>query len=79
MLQPLPDLEPGKLFVRLSLSDTGVGLASDYEVKQKHSLGMQLVGDLSRQLRGVLEIGPTGGPESVFTLTFEVDQSKLPA
>jgi PAS domain S-box-containing protein len=51
---------------RLSVSDTGVGLPADFEARRVKSLGLQLVGDLAKQLRGTLAIGP--GP--TFTITF---------
>ncbi len=78
VLQRLPEVQPGKLPVRLCVSDTGVGLGPDFKAKQTSTLGMQLVGDLSQQLGSTLEVGPLGGPGAVFTLVFEVDQSKLP-
>ncbi|MBK5255868.1 MAG: hypothetical protein JJE39_07535 [Vicinamibacteria bacterium] len=51
---------------RLSVSDTGVGLPADFETRRGGSLGLQLVGDLAKQLQGTLEVGP--GP--TFTITF---------
>ena len=54
--------------LRLRMSDTGVGLPADFEAKRGHSLGLQLVSDMARQLDGRLEIGP--GPGAVFTVTF---------
>jgi PAS domain S-box-containing protein len=50
----------------LSVSDTGVGLPADFEARRGGSLGLQLVGDLAKQLQGALEVGP--GP--TFTVTF---------
>ena len=60
----------GGPLVRLRVSDTGVGLPHDFESKRRESLGLQLVSDLTRQLRGKLEIGPE--PAAVFTVTFAV-------
>ena len=60
--------------VRLRVSDTGVGLPADFEAKRRDSLGLQLVSDLARQLRGTLEIGP--GPAAVFTVTFTAAMPK---
>ena len=37
---------------RLCVSDSGVGLPENFEDKRKDSLGLQLVGDLARQLGG---------------------------
>ena len=56
--------------LRLRVSDTGVGLPADFAEKRGRSLGMQLVGDLARQLGSQLEIGE--GPVAVFTVTFGV-------
>ncbi|MFA6112069.1 MAG: histidine kinase dimerization/phosphoacceptor domain -containing protein, partial [Candidatus Latescibacterota bacterium] len=42
--------------VRLRVSDDGVGLPAGLEIAQTHSLGMQLVGDLTTQLRGTLSL-----------------------
>lgn len=53
----------------LIVSDTGVGLPADLEVKRCQSLGLQLVGDLTRQLEGKLEIGR--GPGAEFKITFK--------
>jgi len=52
----------------LHVSDTGVGLPADFESKRHHSLGLQLVGDLTRQVEGKLDVGP--GPGTSFTITF---------
>ncbi len=54
-------------FIRLRVSDTGAGLPHDFATRRGASLGLQLVSDLARQLRGTLEIGPG----AVFTLTFQ--------
>lgn len=43
--------------IRLEVSDTGVGLAADFETQRRNALGPLLVTDLARQLRGELEIG----------------------
>lgn len=60
---------------RLCVSDTGVGLPLDFEAKQQSSLGLQLVGDLCKQIRGTLQVGLTPGAASgaSFAVTFEVD------
>jgi two-component sensor histidine kinase len=57
---------------RLSVSDTGVGLPSDFNERRKSSLGLQLVEDLSQQLGGVLEIAPRSGAGPVFVVVFKV-------
>lgn len=45
----------------LSVCDTGVGLADDFDHKRKHALGLQLAADLARQIGGVLQIATNGG------------------
>lgn len=54
--------------LRLTVADTGAGLPADWEARRAHSLGLQLVQDLTRQLQGGLDIGP--GPGTCFTITF---------
>ena len=46
----------GGTHLRLRVSDNGVGLAADFDARRGLSLGLQLVGDLARQLGGTLEI-----------------------
>jgi two-component sensor histidine kinase len=53
--------------VRLQVSDTGVGLPADFDLSRANTLGLQLVSDLTQQLRGVLEIGPGASFSLVFT------------
>ena len=50
--------------VRIQVSDTGPGISGGDAAKS--SLGLQLVGDLAKQLRGTLEIGP----KAVVSVTF---------
>jgi|CXWL01.1.fsa_nt_gi two-component sensor histidine kinase len=54
--------------LRLSVSDTGIGLGPNFDPAQKRSLGLQLVSDLARQLQGQFHIGP--GPGAVFEVNF---------
>jgi PAS domain S-box-containing protein len=54
--------------LRLRVSDDGVGLPADFEMKQKESLGMQLISDLTEQLHGRLEI--IAGQAVAFEVTF---------
>lgn len=61
------DIDEGHL--RLRVSDNGVGLPSDFEARRTVSLGLQLVGDLARQLGGALEVGP--GPGACFSVRFK--------
>ncbi|WP_263572365.1 CheR family methyltransferase [Roseateles oligotrophus] len=61
-----PLAEPGRW--RLQVSDTGVGLPTDFSKRQENSLGLQLVTDLSKQMGGVLAVG--AGPAAIFTIEF---------
>ena len=54
--------------IALEVSDSGLGLATDFEARRGHALGLNLVSDLARQLLGTLAIGP--GPAARFTVTF---------
>lgn len=65
---------------RLCVSDTGVGLPADFASRRTQSLGLQLVSDLTNQLRGTLEVAPASGESgAVFTVTFPLSPSKSPA
>jgi PAS domain S-box-containing protein len=66
VLSSLPSIRPG--WWCLTVRDNGVGLSADFEARRTHSLGLQLVSDLARQLGGQLDIGP--GPQAVFSVTF---------
>jgi two-component sensor histidine kinase len=54
----------------LRVSDTGVGLPENFEEKRKNSLGLQLVGDLARQISGALEITCNSAQGVMFTVNF---------
>jgi two-component sensor histidine kinase len=69
-LRALPDSDK----VRLSVSDSGVGLPTDFVVKRANSLGLQLVTDLARQVGGTLEM--TNGPSAQFIVDFVPDIQK---
>jgi len=56
----------------LCVSDDGIGLPEDFENRQHHSLGMQLVGDLVMQIGGILHTGPG----ATFTIAFAPDASQ---
>lgn len=56
---------------RLRVSDTGVGLPADFDVRRQNSLGLQLVRDLAMQMGGELSVGP--GPQAVFWVDFKVE------
>lgn len=52
----------------LEVSDNGKGLPPDFEERRRHSLGLQLVDDLTRQLNGTLT--RPSGPLTTFRITF---------
>ena len=54
--------------LRLVVSDTGPGLPADLAERREQTLGLQLVSDLARQLRGTVSAGD--GPGTQFTLVF---------
>jgi PAS domain S-box-containing protein len=56
---------------RLRVSDTGVGLPPDFEEKRQTSLGLQLVGDLSQQVKGKLQIESQPGAGAEFEVIFK--------
>jgi PAS domain S-box-containing protein len=60
--------------VRLTVSDDGIGFPADFEIKRAQSLGLQLVADLVRQLKGKLAI--ESGAGAIFSVSFTPDQSK---
>jgi PAS domain S-box-containing protein len=60
--------------VLLKVSDDGIGFSDDFEVKRTQSLGLQLVGDLARQLKGTLSI--ESGSGAIFSVSFIPDQAK---
>jgi two-component sensor histidine kinase len=45
----------------IEVSDTGVGLPADFAERRARSLGLQLVGDLARQLHGTLDFSSVMG------------------
>lgn len=64
-------LEDGET-LRLSVSDSGIGLPEDFDTRRSKSLGLVLVSDLVRQLRGSLDIDAEHG--ATFTVTFRPRQ-----
>lgn len=52
--------------VRIRVADSGLGLPQDFATERTTSLGLQLVGDLTKQLRGAFDVGPG----SAFAVTF---------
>ena len=77
--------------LRLLVSDNGLGLPENFAEKIEHSLGLQLVSDLAKQLGGELKvdvIANSNNPESQsteprhktqFSVTFSVDVIKSSA
>jgi PAS domain S-box-containing protein len=55
---------------RLCVSDNGLGLPENFEDKRKNSLGLQLVGDLARQIGGELKITANPDKGVAFTVIF---------
>jgi two-component sensor histidine kinase len=62
--------------LHLDVTDNGIGLPADFDTKRAASLGLQLVSDLTRQLRGTLHVGP--GPGASFRVTFTPRPSPPP-
>ena len=54
----------------LSVADDGVGLPADFEQRRNQSLGLQLAGDMSRQLGAELRVEPGAG--ACFSVTFGI-------
>jgi len=59
---------PGQLL--LSVADDGVGIPPGFDWDQARSLGLRMVRDLARQIRGTLEVRQNGG--TTFALSFPV-------
>jgi len=49
-------LLPNSNQIKLSVMDTGIGLPKNFEERRNHSLGLQLVSDLTKQIGSVLTI-----------------------
>lgn len=75
-LQAQPGNADGQPTARLCVRDSGIGLGPDFDHRSSDSLGLQLVGDLSRQLGGLLNIGAAneaaGAQGAQFSVTFVV-------
>jgi two-component sensor histidine kinase len=66
-LQPLGDQQHV-----LVVEDNGVGLPPELDPRRSDSLGLQLVDDLTQQLRGIVAVNRDGG--TTFTITFDADR-----
>ena len=67
------ELKRIEALVHLSVSDTGIGLATDFNLSQQTSLGLHLVADLAQQLGGELQIKTGQGASltgAAFTVVF---------
>jgi two-component system, sensor histidine kinase PdtaS len=53
----------------LSVSDNGVGIPPEMDIKQAETLGLLLVNSLVGQLEGSLEVTRNGG--TIFHITFQ--------
>ncbi|MDF2697172.1 MAG: protein kinase [Labilithrix sp.] len=60
----------------LTVEDDGIGLPPTFDVGKIDSLGLQLVQDLTNQLRGTLAIEP--GPGARFSIAFDEASSERP-
>ena len=78
-LKTMPPGPDGKTIACLRVSDTGVGLAPDFEARLETSLGLKMVTDLARQIGGTLDIESDLPVGAAFTVTFAFDPLKLPA
>jgi len=56
--------EADKSYV-LTVSDDGVGLPLDWDARQSTSLGLRLVSDLTKQIRGTLLVHKNGGAQFI--------------
>ncbi|MCX7218254.1 MAG: PAS domain S-box protein [Burkholderiales bacterium] len=65
----------GSQEILLQVSDNGVGLPADFDIKMNSSLGLQLVSDLTRQIKGRLEIGHSqeNRQTALFSISFTAD------
>ena len=59
---------------RISVRDDGVGLPPGFDLSSSGSLGLRLVGILTKQIAGTLEIRNTGGAE--FIITFPLNKEE---
>jgi two-component sensor histidine kinase len=63
--------------IMLTIADNGKGLPADFDIKQAHSLGMEMMKALSKQLGGYFKIENCGG--AIITVEFKAEKilSKL--
>ncbi|MFP4655163.1 MAG: MASE3 domain-containing protein [Methanohalobium sp.] len=56
----------------LTVSDNGIGVPKDIDIKETESLGLQLVNSLVEQINGKMEFENNNG--TIFTITFETTE-----
>ncbi|MBI4806012.1 MAG: PAS domain S-box protein [Desulfovibrio sp.] len=61
--------------IQADVTDDGVGLPAGFDINGTQTLGMQLVVQLARQLRGELQVGTDTG--TLFSLVFPLKEAKL--
>jgi len=61
--------------IQADVTDDGVGLPAGFDIEGTNTLGMQLIVQLARQLRGELQVGTGAGTS--FTLVFPLKEAKL--
>ena len=75
---PAPPSDPaGERNFVLRVCDTGVGMPPDFDLPAARSLGLQLVFNLARQLRGAARLEP--GPGARLAVTFPCPQDLQPS
>ncbi len=62
---------------RISIKDDGVGLPDGFDVEASNSLGIRLVGILTKQIGGTLEVRTEKGMGSEFVVSFPVVKEGL--
>lgn len=55
--------------IELIISDNGIGLPEDVDLKNKKTLGLELVDTLTAQIEGTIELDRTNGTE--FKIVFK--------
>jgi two-component sensor histidine kinase len=55
--------------IELTISDNGIGIPKDFDIKNTKTLGLQLVNNLTNQIDGNIEVDISNGTE--FKITFK--------
>jgi len=69
-------LRPGDDQLELTVSDNGVGMPADLDLEHPKTLGLRLVGMLTRQLGGTLHVDRAPGGGTVFKITFPAPKQR---